>query len=59
MREGMPDLDAVYQAEDIRDGWDPGTSVVIADLYENDGAPLPMCGRSPRSCHGRGRNSAP
>jgi glutamine synthetase len=43
--EGMPDLDAVYQAADVRLGWEPGTSVVIADLFENDGTALPMCGR--------------
>ncbi len=46
MTEGLPDMDAVYRAEDIREGWEPGTKVVIADLYESDGSPLALCGRS-------------
>lgn len=45
MLEGMPDMDAIYKAEDVRTGWEAGTSVVIADLFESEGAPLPMCGR--------------
>lgn len=46
MMEGLPDMDAVYQAADIRQGWEPNTKVVVADLEENGGAPLPLCGRS-------------
>ena len=46
MLEGLPDLQAVYGADDIRDGWEPGTKVAVASLKESDGAPLPMCGRS-------------
>jgi glutamine synthetase len=45
MLEGLPDYDAVYKAADIRAGWEPGTKVVIADQYDNDGTPLPLCGR--------------
>jgi glutamine synthetase len=45
MLEGMPDMDAIYQASDVRPGWDPATSVVIADLFDTDGTPLPLCGR--------------
>ena len=45
MLEGMPDVDAIYQASDVRPGWDPATSVVIADLFDTDGTPLPLCGR--------------
>lgn len=45
MLEGLPDMDAVYKAADIRDSWHPGTKIVIADLYNNDGTPLPLCGR--------------
>jgi glutamine synthetase len=44
--EGLPDMDAVYKAADIREGWEPNTKVVVADLEENGGAPLPLCGRS-------------
>ena len=46
MLEGLPDMDAVYKAADIRAGWEPDTKVVVADLAENGGAALPLCGRS-------------
>lgn len=45
MLEGLPDMDAVYVGADIRDGWEPNTKVVVADLYDNRGAPLGICGR--------------
>ena len=45
MLEGLPDYDAVYKAADIRDGWQKGTKIVVADQYDNDGTPLPLCGR--------------
>jgi glutamine synthetase len=45
MLEGLPDMDAVYKAADIRAGWEPDTKVVVADLAESGGAPLPLCGR--------------
>jgi glutamine synthetase len=46
MLEGLPDMDAVYKAADIREGWEPDTKVVVADLAESGGAALPLCGRS-------------
>jgi glutamine synthetase len=46
MLEGLPDMDAVYRAADIRQGWEPNTKVVMADLYETNGNPLGLCGRS-------------
>lgn len=46
MLEGLPDMEAVYKATDIRDGWEPNTKVVVADLQDNDGRPLPLCGRT-------------
>jgi glutamine synthetase len=46
MLEGLPDMDAVYRAADIREGWEPDTKVVVADLAESGGAVLPLCGRS-------------
>jgi len=45
MLEGCADMDAVYRAADIHAGWEPGTQVVIADLYESDGHPLELCPR--------------
>src|SRR5262245_6906520 len=46
MLEGLPDMEAVYRAEDIRAGWEPNTKVVIADLYTSHGEPLGLCRRS-------------
>lgn len=46
VREGMPDMELVWNAEDVRDGWEQGTSVVLGDLRGGDGAPLPLCPRS-------------
>ena len=45
VREGMPDMELRWQAEDIRDGWEPGTKVVLGDLYASDGSPLGLCPR--------------
>jgi glutamine synthetase len=46
MLEGLPDMDAVYRGAEIRDGWEPGTKVVIGDLEDNKGRPLGLCGRT-------------
>jgi glutamine synthetase len=46
MLEGLPDMDAVYKAADIREGWEPNTKVVVGDLFESDGKPLGLCGRT-------------
>jgi glutamine synthetase len=43
--DGLPDMEAVYQAEAARPGWEPNTRVAICDLHDNHGQPLPMCGR--------------
>lgn len=45
MLEGLPDMIARFDQADIRPGWEEGTSVVAASLFDADGAPLPMCGR--------------
>jgi glutamine synthetase len=44
MLEGLPDCTAVYASEAVRQGWEPETGVVVADL-EFQGKPLPI---SPR-----------
>jgi len=44
MLEGLPDCTAVYAADAVRQGWEPDTGVVIADL-EFNGEPLAI---SPR-----------
>jgi glutamine synthetase len=45
MLEGLPDMEAVYIGADIRQGWEPNTKVVVADLHDSKGAPLGVCGR--------------
>ena len=43
--EGLPDMHATYSLDDARPGWEPGTSVVVADL-EADGG---LVGVAPRT----------
>ncbi|WP_425039004.1 glutamine synthetase [Primorskyibacter sp. S187A] len=45
MMEGLPDMELRWEADDIRDGWEPGTKVVLGDLYDVAGAPLGLCPR--------------
>ncbi|MBU2983195.1 glutamine synthetase family protein [Lentibacter algarum] len=45
MMEGLPDMELKWRAEEIRDSWDDGTKIVLGDLYDDAGAPLPMCPR--------------
>ena len=42
---GLPDMEARFEAADIRPGWEEGTRVVVADLT-SDGAPVAV---SPRA----------
>lgn len=35
--DGLPDLDATYDLDAIRPGWEPGTKVVVADLFDREG----------------------
>jgi glutamine synthetase len=44
-RDGIPDMELRWQADDIRAGWEPATKIVLGDLYTNDGAPLSLCPR--------------
>lgn len=45
MLEGLPDLDAVFDTDSIRPGWEHDTGVVVADLQRN-GEPLGICSRT-------------
>ena len=45
MMEGLPDMTLSWKAAEIRDGWEPRTKVVMGDLFDQDGTPLPMCPR--------------
>ena len=42
--EGLPDMEAVFDLDRVRPGWEPGTGVVVANL-EKDGQPLGLCAR--------------
>ncbi|MBP0485083.1 glutamine synthetase family protein [Sagittula salina] len=44
VREGAPDMELRWQADDIRPGWEAGTQVVLGDLHDEDG-PLSLCPR--------------
>ena len=45
MLEGLPDMELRWKLDDIRDGWENATKVVIGDLYDQDDQPLAVCGR--------------
>ncbi|MFN5997576.1 MAG: glutamine synthetase, partial [Paracoccaceae bacterium] len=34
-REGIPDMELRWIADEIRDGWEPDTKVVTGDLYDS------------------------
>lgn len=42
--EGLPDIEAVFDPDKLRPGWEPNTQVALADL-EFDGKPSGLCGR--------------
>ena len=35
-----------WKGDEVRQGWEPATKVVLGDLYASDGTPIPMCPRS-------------
>ncbi|MCI2397832.1 glutamine synthetase family protein [Aliiroseovarius subalbicans] len=45
MMQGLPDMELRWRDEDIRDGWERATKVVLGDLYDADGEPLALDGR--------------
>lgn len=45
MMEGLPDMELRWKGAEIRDSWERATKVVIGDLYDHEGAPLPLCPR--------------
>ncbi|SEO81305.1 glutamine synthetase [Salinihabitans flavidus] len=45
MMEGLPDMELRWRHDDIRDSWHGATKIVLGDLYDTEGAPLPMCPR--------------
>ncbi|MGB7244643.1 MAG: glutamine synthetase family protein [Sulfitobacter sp.] len=45
MMEGLPDMELRWVHDDIRDSWHDGTKIVLGDLFDASGAPLPLCPR--------------
>lgn len=45
VEEGLPDIDMVFDPENMRPGWESNTKIALADIYEGD-EPSPLCGRS-------------
>ncbi|MEP6067340.1 MAG: glutamine synthetase family protein [Paracoccaceae bacterium] len=45
MMEGLPDMALHWRADDIRNGWEANTKVVLGDLYDDVGTPLSLCPR--------------
>lgn len=43
--QGLPDMELVWRHDDIRESWEAGTQIVLGDLYDDQGAPLPLCPR--------------
>lgn len=46
MMEGLPDMELRWRHDEIRESWDDATQIVIGDLYDDAGEPLPMCPRT-------------
>lgn len=42
---GLPDMELRWLHDDIRESWDASTRVVLGDLYDDAGRPLPLCPR--------------
>jgi glutamine synthetase len=43
--EGIPDMVLRWDGAEVRQGWEPATKVVMGDLHDAGGAPLPLCPR--------------
>ncbi|MGB8814426.1 MAG: glutamine synthetase family protein [Paracoccaceae bacterium] len=44
-RNGLPDMELRWEADEIRQGWEPHTKIVVGDLYDGHHTPLPLCPR--------------
>lgn len=45
MMQGLPDMELRWLHDEIRDGWERNTKIVIGDLYDDAGVPLSLCPR--------------
>ena len=46
MLDGLPDMIARFNENDIREDWQPNSRVVIADLFDTENQPLEVSGRT-------------
>lgn len=45
MMDGLPDMELRWRHDEIREGWEPNTKVVLGDLYDDAGELLGLCPR--------------
>ncbi|MVO15014.1 glutamine synthetase family protein [Parasedimentitalea huanghaiensis] len=45
VKQGLPDMELRWRHDDIRDSWHASTKIVLGDLYDDEGAKLPLCPR--------------
>lgn len=45
MMTGLPDMEALFDPDNLRKGWEQGTSIALADLRFEEEV-MPLCGRS-------------
>ena len=45
VKQGLPDMELIWRHDDIRDGWEPSTQVVLGNLLDEEGQPLALCPR--------------
>ncbi|MEC7259204.1 MAG: glutamine synthetase, partial [Pseudomonadota bacterium] len=42
VKQGLPDMELIWRGDEIRPGWERSTQVVLGDLHDDTGAPLPL-----------------
>lgn len=45
VKQGLPDMELRWRADEIRDSWEADTQIVLGDLYDETGEPLALCPR--------------
>ncbi|TMV11384.1 glutamine synthetase family protein [Arenibacterium halophilum] len=45
VKQGLPDMELIWRGDEVRQGWEKSTQVVLGDLYDDTGAPLSLCPR--------------
>ncbi|MFC4669140.1 glutamine synthetase [Seohaeicola nanhaiensis] len=45
VKQGLPDMELRWRADEIRDSWEADTQIVLGDLHDETGEPLALCPR--------------